>query len=72
MFHPNRCAVAGTHEAKGWPNSAYGMSKMGVTALTRVQAAKIATDPSKEGVVLTCVSETHAKMGEILISAILF
>eukprot|EP00300_Choanocystis_sp_HF-7_P024380 c25816_g1_i1.p1 GENE.c25816_g1_i1~~c25816_g1_i1.p1 ORF type:complete len:267 (+),score=56.37 c25816_g1_i1:41-841(+) len=28
----------GTHSAEGWPNSCYAMSKIGVIALTRVQA----------------------------------
>jgi len=28
---------AGHHRAKGWPNSAYGVSKAGVTALCRIQ-----------------------------------
>ena len=28
--------AAGNHTEKGWPNSAYGVSKIGVTALTKV------------------------------------
>lgn len=36
-----RCFIAATkagdHQAKGWPNSAYGVSKAGVTALCRIQ-----------------------------------
>ena len=31
-------AISGTHLASGWPNSAYSVSKIGVTALTRVLA----------------------------------
>ena len=31
-------AVAGTHLTTGWPNSAYSVSKIGVTALTKVLA----------------------------------
>ncbi|XP_022080040.1 carbonyl reductase [NADPH] 3-like isoform X2 [Acanthaster planci] len=48
------CANAGDHMSKGWPNSAYGTSKMGVIALTRVQAADIAKDKTKEDVLITC------------------
>lgn len=29
---------SGTHDARGWPNTCYGMSKLGVIALTRVLA----------------------------------
>ena len=28
----------GSHSSKGWPNTCYGMSKLGVIALTKVQA----------------------------------
>ena len=31
------CAKAGTHEEKGFKNTAYGMSKVGLSALTRIQ-----------------------------------
>ena len=34
--------AAGTHAADGWPNTAYGTSKIGVNALTRVHARAIA------------------------------
>ncbi|XP_022080043.1 carbonyl reductase [NADPH] 3-like [Acanthaster planci] len=47
-------ANAGDHMRKGWPNSAYGTSKMGVIALTRVQAADVTKDKTKEDVLLTC------------------
>ena len=33
-----RDAEAGEHAARGWPNTCYGVSKMGVIALTRVLA----------------------------------
>lgn len=33
-----RDAEAGAHEARGWPNTCYGVSKMGVIAMTRVMA----------------------------------
>lgn len=37
MFNVFRAAKSGTHVASGWPNSAYAVSKVGVSALTRVQ-----------------------------------
>ena len=33
-----RDAEAGEHVARGWPNTCYGVSKMGLIALTRVLA----------------------------------
>ncbi|XP_038073440.1 carbonyl reductase [NADPH] 1-like [Patiria miniata] len=48
------CANAGDPLTKGWPDSAYGTSKFGVIALTRVQAADIAKEKTKEDVLLTC------------------
>ncbi|XP_038079341.1 carbonyl reductase [NADPH] 3-like isoform X3 [Patiria miniata] len=47
-------ANAGDHTAKGWPNSAYGTSKMGVIALTKIQAADLAKDKTREDVLVTC------------------
>jgi carbonyl reductase 1 len=37
----------GTHAAKGWPTSAYSVSKVGMNALTRVLARELAGDPRK-------------------------
>ena len=34
-------AAAGQHQAKGWPNTAYGVSKAAVHALTRIHAAEL-------------------------------
>lgn len=34
--------AAGDHTSKGWPNTAYGMSKVGVTALTKILARQMA------------------------------
>jgi len=36
-------AAAGNHNDKGWPSSAYGTSKVGMTALTKVIARQTAT-----------------------------
>ncbi|XP_038079338.1 carbonyl reductase [NADPH] 1-like [Patiria miniata] len=47
-------ANAGNHGSKGWPNSAYATTKMGVVALTKVQAADIAKDNTKEDVLMIC------------------
>ena len=33
-----RDVESGTHTSKGWPNTCYGMSKLGLIALTKVQA----------------------------------
>ncbi|NXE71109.1 CBR1 reductase, partial [Calcarius ornatus] len=30
--------ILGAHEKEGWPNTAYGVSKIGVTVLSRIQA----------------------------------
>jgi carbonyl reductase 1 len=40
-----RAVGSGRHEAKGWPSSAYRVSKVGLNALTRVLARELASDP---------------------------
>ncbi|XP_022080034.1 carbonyl reductase [NADPH] 1-like isoform X1 [Acanthaster planci] len=47
-------AKAGSHAREGWPEMVYGISKMGVIALTRIQADDIAKDKTKGDVLLTC------------------
>ncbi|XP_070566130.1 carbonyl reductase [NADPH] 1-like [Ptychodera flava] len=44
---------AGNHEAKGWCNTAYGTSKLGVIALTAVQVRAMAGD-SREDILINC------------------
>ncbi|XP_070566126.1 carbonyl reductase [NADPH] 1-like isoform X2 [Ptychodera flava] len=44
---------AGNHEAKGWPAWAYGTSKLGVIALTAVQARAMTGD-SREDILINC------------------
>ncbi len=44
-------AKAGKHEEKGWPNSAYGASKVGLSALTIIQQREFDKDPSKDIVI---------------------
>jgi carbonyl reductase 1 len=46
-------AKAGDHSAHGYPSSAYGMSKVGVTAMTRILQRELDADQSKEDVVVT-------------------
>jgi carbonyl reductase 1 len=43
-------AKKGTHEADGWPNWSYGVSKIGVIALTRILAA----EQAERGVTISC------------------
>ncbi|XP_046392165.1 carbonyl reductase [NADPH] 3-like [Ischnura elegans] len=44
-------AKAGDHFAKGWPNSAYVASKVGLSALTRIQQRGFDADSSRPGIV---------------------
>ncbi|EDO49544.1 predicted protein [Nematostella vectensis] len=45
---------AGVHKEKGWSNSAYGMSKVAVIALTKVQARQMEKDPRQDILVNCC------------------
>ncbi|XP_073977781.1 carbonyl reductase [NADPH] 1-like [Rhodnius prolixus] len=44
-------ATRGDHEQKGWPNSAYVVSKVGVSALTRIQHQQFLNDPREDIVI---------------------
>lgn len=44
-------AKAGTNEEKGWGNSAYVVSKVGVNALTFIQHRKFTEDPRADIVI---------------------
>ena len=46
-----RAAKEGKHETLGFANSAYGMSKLGVTAITPLQQKTFDTDDRKDIVV---------------------
>ena len=46
--------VVGDHVSKGWSPSAYGVSKVGVNALTRVLARELSKDEEKDILVNTC------------------
>ncbi|KAH3772492.1 carbonyl reductase [NADPH] 1-like [Dreissena polymorpha] len=47
-------AKAGTHKAKGWHESAYGTSKIGVTLMTFVQQRELSADSRPDIVVNAC------------------
>lgn len=46
--------AAEDHVSKGWPSSAYGVSKVGVNALTRVLDRELSKDEEKDIAVNTC------------------
>jgi NAD(P)-dependent dehydrogenase (short-subunit alcohol dehydrogenase family) len=46
--------AAGCHREKGWSNTAYGMSKVGVTALTKVHALEIAASGREDVLINSC------------------
>ncbi|XP_068126557.1 carbonyl reductase [NADPH] 1-like [Hyperolius riggenbachi] len=45
-------AKNGVHQKKGWPNTAYGVSKIGVTVLSRIQARQLKETRKGEGILL--------------------
>ncbi|XP_075710709.1 carbonyl reductase [NADPH] 1 [Rhinoderma darwinii] len=45
-------AKNGVHKEKGWPNTAYGVSKIGVTVLSRIQARQLKETRKGEGIIL--------------------
>ena len=50
------CAKAGTHGDKGWAESAYGCSKIGVTLMSFAHQREFDKD-SREDIVLNAVSQ---------------
>lgn len=44
----------GVHKQKGWSNSAYGTSKIGLTALSKIQARALTTDPREDILLNAC------------------
>ena len=54
MHHLLRAAKDGTHSKKGWPGSTYRVSKVGVSALTRMQQRAFNADPREDLVVNCC------------------
>ena len=51
---PFSAAQTGTHQELGWPNSAYATSKIGITALTRIQQKAFDND-SREDIIVNSV-----------------
>lgn len=45
-------AKKGVHEKEGWPNTAYGVSKIGVTVLSRIQARMLNETRKQDGILL--------------------
>ncbi|KAJ8388524.1 hypothetical protein AAFF_G00132380 [Aldrovandia affinis] len=43
---------SGEHAQSGWPNTAYGVSKIGVTVLSRIQARRLRRDRPGDGILL--------------------
>jgi len=46
----------GNHQELGWPQTAYGMSKLGVTLMTPIQQRELSADSSKPDIVVNAVS----------------
>jgi carbonyl reductase 1 len=55
--------VAGVHGDKGWPSSAYRVSKIALNALTRILARDLAPDPRHILVNAVCPGWVRTKMG---------
>ncbi|XP_063812602.1 carbonyl reductase [NADPH] 1-like [Pseudophryne corroboree] len=45
-------AKKGIHQKEGWPNTAYGVSKIGVTVLSKIQARRLKETRKGEGIIL--------------------
>lgn len=54
---------AGTHEAHGWPSSAYAVSKAALNALTRILARELEDDPRRIRVNAACPGWVATRMG---------
>jgi carbonyl reductase 1 len=55
--------VAGVHTKRGWPPSAYSVSKVGMNALVRVLARELARDPRRILVNAACPGWVRTRMG---------
>lgn len=45
-------AKKGTHQKEGWPNTAYGVSKIGVTAMSLIQQRELLKDSSRPDIIV--------------------
>ena len=50
-----RLGKEGTHETAGFPSSAYGMSKLGLIAVSEILAKALSSDVSRPDIVLNSV-----------------
>ncbi len=55
--------AAGTHAEKGWPSSAYRVSKVALNALTRILARRLSADPRHILVNAVCPGWVRTNMG---------
>jgi NAD(P)-dependent dehydrogenase (short-subunit alcohol dehydrogenase family) len=55
--------AGGHHEERGWPSSAYSVSKVGMNALVRVLARELADDPRRILVNAACPGWVRTRMG---------
>jgi carbonyl reductase 1 len=46
---------SGQHVEKGWPNTAYGMSKVALTALSFIQQRQFNSDTTREDIIVNAV-----------------
>eukprot|EP00057_Strongylocentrotus_purpuratus_P013025 XP_011667499.1 PREDICTED: carbonyl reductase [NADPH] 1 isoform X1 [Strongylocentrotus purpuratus] len=53
----------GDHVKKGWSDWAYGTSKLGVAALTKVQGENMTKDTSKKDVLINCCCPGYVETG---------
>lgn len=55
----------GVHQKEGWPNTAYGVTKIGVTVLSRIQARKLSEQRSGDKILLNscCPGWVRSDMG---------
>jgi len=47
----------GNHQELGWPQTAYGVSKIGMTLMTVIQQRELTADSSKPDIVVNAVSK---------------
>ena len=57
-----RAAQSGQHEAQGYANSAYGMSKVGVTVMTGIQQADVDKAFAGKDILINSVSRFNSLM----------
>ncbi|XP_067663238.1 carbonyl reductase [NADPH] 1-like [Haliotis asinina] len=47
-------AASGAHQERGWPNTAYGVSKIGATVMSFILMRELAADPREDIIVNSC------------------